>query len=404
MNNHFAIVIPTRDRASTLFFSIASALRQDYDDLTVIVSDNASTDDTKEVVSAFSDARLKYINPGSRLSMAKHFEFALAHVDKGYVISIGDDDGLAVNAIATANEIINSEGTLAITSARAQYDWDGVNNNRDNQLMFSLKSGLERRTTKKYLDRVLNGNLAYQEIPIAYHGIVAATELAKLRQLQGKVFLSNQLDMYSALALSHLIPEYVHSRAPLVINGTSSRSNGASHFRQTKSTLEKSNWDRENDLHPLPPFEFLPSIKLLLAEAYMQLQQSNTMTPLVQFNLKSMLIEAYAEQLNMSRPDVADKIARIASHWEIDIGSAHPRVAMARLELILRRACRLAFTSLPNTSVLLDCSQFGVHDVAGAAELMNNILVYRTASKWQSKLRLNLSRLGLNASQHYQPR
>jgi hypothetical protein len=397
MKNKFTVVIPTRDRAATLHFSIKSALRQDYDNLTVIVSDNASTDETRAVIAAFDDSRLKYINPGSRMSMAKHFEFALAHVDDGYVISIGDDDGLAVNAIATANDIIESENTLAITSARAQYDWDGMNNQRDNQLMFSLETGIERRNTREYLNRVLNGSLAYQEIPIAYHGFIAASELSKLRATQGKIFLSNQLDMYSALALAHLVPEYVYCRAPLVINGTSTRSNGASHFGHTKSTAEKSNWEKENDLLPLPPFEFLPSIKLLLAEAYMQLEQSKTTRPIVPFNLKRMLAEAYAEQLNMSHLDVAEKIARIASHWGFTLNKGSAEVTIIRAQLMLRRLYHLGLKSTVKSSSLIDCKKFGVNDIAAAAQLMDYLLVFHSESKLRNKVKLNLSRLGVGS-------
>jgi glycosyltransferase involved in cell wall biosynthesis len=403
MSHKFTVVIPTRDRANTLKFSIKSVLRQDYDNLTVIVSDNASEDETREVVASFNDPRLKYVNPGNRVSMARHFEFALAHVCDGYVISIGDDDGLAVDAIRSANEIVESEGTLAITSSRAQYDWEGMQNNRDNQLIFPLKTGIERRSSSKYLDRVLNGNLAYQEIPIAYHGFIAASELEKLRRAQGRLFLSNQLDMFSALALAHLIPEYVHSWSPLVINGTSNRSNGASHFGQTKNTTEKIYWDKENDLQPLPPFEFIPSIKVLLAEAYMQLQKSNTVQPIVTFRLSGMLTQAYAEQLNLAQPLVAEKIASIAAHWRISLTRSSPTVTFQRIALLLARLYRLCQLSVWKTSGLVDCKKFGIHDVAEAAQLMHYLLVLRQESRLPSRVNLVLNRLGITGSVSAKP-
>jgi hypothetical protein len=398
MKHKFTVVIPTRDRASTLYFSIKSVLRQDYDNLIVLVSDNVSTDETRATVNSFDDPRLKYINPGSRISMARHFEFALAHVEDGYVISIGDDDGLAVDAIKVANEIVESERPLAITSTRAQYDWDGMQNNRDNQLIFPLSNGIERRETKKYLNKVLNGNLPYQEIPIAYHGFVAASKLSRLRETQGRVFLSNQLDMYSALALAHLVPEYVHSRTPLIINGTSSRSNGASHFGLTKNTTEKANWDKENDLQPLPPFEFLPSIKVLLAEAYMQLERSGTIEPMIDFQLKKMLTQAYAEQLNMSHRPIAEKIANIASHWDISLTEMSPGVMVQRVELIARRLYQLCRMSIFSISGLIDCKKFGVSDIAGAAQLMHYLLVLRSESKLANRASLSLKRLGIRTS------
>ena len=79
----FTILIPTMDRAATVVDTIRTCLSQEDENLRIIVSDNASTDDTMEVVRSFSDARLSYINPGRRLGMSEHWEFALAYVPDG---------------------------------------------------------------------------------------------------------------------------------------------------------------------------------------------------------------------------------------------------------------------------------------------------------------------------------
>ena len=52
--------IPTRNRSRWLREAIESVLAQSYDNFELIVSDNASTDDTSAVVGSFHDARLKY--------------------------------------------------------------------------------------------------------------------------------------------------------------------------------------------------------------------------------------------------------------------------------------------------------------------------------------------------------
>ena len=74
---HFTIFIPTRERADTLIHTISSALAQDYENFTVLVSDNASTDNTKALVDSIADPRLKYINTGKRVSMSHNWEFSL---------------------------------------------------------------------------------------------------------------------------------------------------------------------------------------------------------------------------------------------------------------------------------------------------------------------------------------
>ena len=73
------ILLPTRNRADTLAFALQTLLRIDDDRLEILVSDNAGEDGTRDVVLGQSDARLRYINPGRRLAMSQHWEFALAH-------------------------------------------------------------------------------------------------------------------------------------------------------------------------------------------------------------------------------------------------------------------------------------------------------------------------------------
>ena len=56
-----SVVIPTHNRASFLKKAIESVLRQSYTNLEVIIVDDNSTDNTKEVVNSYKDKRIKYI-------------------------------------------------------------------------------------------------------------------------------------------------------------------------------------------------------------------------------------------------------------------------------------------------------------------------------------------------------
>lgn len=60
MDTKVTVVIPTYNRARLLSISLASALAQDYPDFQVIVLDNASSDDTEQVVRSFADSRVTY--------------------------------------------------------------------------------------------------------------------------------------------------------------------------------------------------------------------------------------------------------------------------------------------------------------------------------------------------------
>ncbi len=73
----FTVIIPTRERADTLYYSLKTCVTQDYDDLEILVSDNFSQDNTREVVESFKDPRIRYINTGKRVSMSDNWEFAV---------------------------------------------------------------------------------------------------------------------------------------------------------------------------------------------------------------------------------------------------------------------------------------------------------------------------------------
>ncbi|HEX8639024.1 MAG TPA: glycosyltransferase family 2 protein, partial [Pyrinomonadaceae bacterium] len=56
----FSVVIPTRNRAQLLKHAIQSVLDQTFTDFEVIVSNNFSVDNTKEVVNSYADERVRY--------------------------------------------------------------------------------------------------------------------------------------------------------------------------------------------------------------------------------------------------------------------------------------------------------------------------------------------------------
>jgi glycosyltransferase involved in cell wall biosynthesis len=84
--------------------------------MAIIVSDNASTDHTEDVVREVADSRVRYVNTGTRVSMSHNFEFALSQVEDGWVTFLGDDDGLLPGALDRVNTAIHETGCAAVTS------------------------------------------------------------------------------------------------------------------------------------------------------------------------------------------------------------------------------------------------------------------------------------------------
>ena len=235
MNNlqhhHFTVVIPTRERSDTLEHALHTCVIQDYDDLEIIVSDNFSQDRTREVVESYKDPRIRYINTGKRLSMTDNFEFALSHVPrKGYVIYIGDDDGLLPNAIRGINAVIVETGTQVLRWDLPYYCWPTTGNKYANKLVIhSLGSDTTVRKSVVAIQNVLSFKTSYSVLPIMYtHSAVEYEVIRKIKDASGRFYHSMTPDIYSGFAIAGAVDSFVNSRRPYAITGISHHSIGQS--------------------------------------------------------------------------------------------------------------------------------------------------------------------------------
>lgn len=60
-----SVIIPTYNRANTILRSVNSVLNQTYKDLELIIIDDGSTDNTKELIEQIDDPRIRYIYLGA---------------------------------------------------------------------------------------------------------------------------------------------------------------------------------------------------------------------------------------------------------------------------------------------------------------------------------------------------
>jgi glycosyltransferase involved in cell wall biosynthesis len=118
-NTHalFSICIPTFNRRDFLCQAIRSALRQTYANIEVVVSDNASTDGTKDAVTAFQDDRIRYFCNDYNLGGAANWE-RCAELAHGEICSWLQDDDLFLPGFVSAavDSLASSEAVCCVAA------------------------------------------------------------------------------------------------------------------------------------------------------------------------------------------------------------------------------------------------------------------------------------------------
>ena len=93
------IGIPTRNRAGLLAEALQSALNQTYENIEIIVSDNASEDGTANYLNTAIDTRLKRIRQDKVLPMKQNWQCCLQRASGDYFMLLSDDDVLLPTAV-----------------------------------------------------------------------------------------------------------------------------------------------------------------------------------------------------------------------------------------------------------------------------------------------------------------
>lgn len=87
------IAIPTFNRADGyLRLALESALAQTYSNVEVLVADNASTDNTEELVTSYRDGRLRYIKQPENIGAIVNWNFTVSAANGDYYLMLHDDD------------------------------------------------------------------------------------------------------------------------------------------------------------------------------------------------------------------------------------------------------------------------------------------------------------------------
>ena len=94
--------------------AIASVLRQSHRRFTLIVSDNASEDDTEEVVASFDDPRIVYSRTDRLVPRPENYNRLVELAETDYVVLLADDDELEPDHLAVTLPAIERWPTVGV--------------------------------------------------------------------------------------------------------------------------------------------------------------------------------------------------------------------------------------------------------------------------------------------------
>jgi glycosyltransferase involved in cell wall biosynthesis len=108
------IAIPTFNRASLLKQCVVSVLAQTYGRFEIVVSDNASTDETQTVLRQFDDDRLRIIRQETNIGLIRNWNACLAAARGDYIIFLSDDDWIAPHLLERSCALMRAEPQLPV--------------------------------------------------------------------------------------------------------------------------------------------------------------------------------------------------------------------------------------------------------------------------------------------------
>ncbi|MBR2136654.1 MAG: glycosyltransferase family 2 protein [Alphaproteobacteria bacterium] len=142
-NPVFSIILPTYNRAAYLPRAITSVQGQTFTDFELIIVDDGSTDNTKEVVRRFqeNDPRIIYIDSGQNYGVSHARNLALQAAKGKYVVMLDSDDMFFPPLLATEYKFFRKHPEIDVLAVKPyKIEDDGSAGGRDyptmNTVMF----------------------------------------------------------------------------------------------------------------------------------------------------------------------------------------------------------------------------------------------------------------------------
>ena len=231
-----SVVIPTYNRSSELANTLQCVLNQTYSDLEVLICDDGSTDNTKDVVNEIiiRDSRVKYIDCGHNGRPAIPRNFGIQNATGEWLAFLDDDDAWIINKLESQLTALNRTHFKACCTNAYKVFEDKLNSGEA-----YFKVGKDRKYTYKdfnLVNRVIcSSMLIHRSLIDECYGFPEDNSLRAIEDYA----LWNRISIYTKI---------YYISTPLVLytmsNPTSVRKTNQISFKEVKSRVDNNfiNW------------------------------------------------------------------------------------------------------------------------------------------------------------------
>ena len=271
----FSVVIPTRNRAHLLGSALATLRAQTWDDFEVVVSDNASGDDTRGVATAHDDGRVRYVRSDRALRQHDSWEFGVDHARGEWITVLGDDDGLVPSALERLASVTAGAGTSPVVWRDVWYYdpvfppvWLGPGE-ANGLTVWPFSGRVDSLDSATAVDAVFR--MIPQRLPGFYDACVHRDTVARVRGRLGRVFGDPDPFVSSGIAVALHEPKIVTFDLPLMVRGFSDATLSLNFVRNTRAAHEGVEEFDTEDLFILAPLRER-TLATLVAETLLRLK------------------------------------------------------------------------------------------------------------------------------------
>jgi glycosyltransferase involved in cell wall biosynthesis len=240
----FSLVIPTLNRPDTLRHSLATLVRQSYDDYEIVVQNNGGDPATQAVIQEFDNPRIRHYSSPSILSMPDNWEAALVNARGDFITFIGDDDGLFIDACGLASQVVDQSGVEVVSWIPYSYLWPRCPLTEQKNYIYAVVDYDFHATilsAEKELEKFYGFTIDFRQLPTIYCAFVSRRVIDQAIKSIGRYFVGIQPDVTSGIVNAAQVSHFARLSRPLSIAGLSHHSTGTRFARNemTEDLLQR---------------------------------------------------------------------------------------------------------------------------------------------------------------------